>query len=143
MDTGPATIRRATHDDTPRVTEIRLAVRENRLVDPSRVTAADYAWFVDNPGVWVWEEAGEVLGFGAADTRDGSIWALFVAPGHDGKGIGRALLAKACDVLRDAGYKRATLGTGAGTRAEGLYLRAGWAHTGAMKGDDVELALAL
>lgn len=136
-------IRRATHDDTPRVSEIRLAVRENRLVDPSRVTAADYAWFVDNPGIWLWEEAGEILGFSAADTRNGSIWALFVAPGHDGKGIGRALLAKACEVLRDAGHARATLGTGPGTRAEGFYLRAGWVRTGAMKGDDVELSLAL
>jgi hypothetical protein len=61
--------------------EIRFAVRENRLLDPSRVTDADYHWFSENPGIWVWEEDGRILGFSAADTRDGTIWALFIDPG--------------------------------------------------------------
>ena len=134
-----ATIRRANHHDIPRITEIRLSVRENRLTDPSRVTPADVAWFIDNPGIWLWEESGTIQGFSAADTRDGSIWALFVTPGQEGRGIGRALLAKACDVLREAGFTRATLGTGAGTRAEGFYRNDGWIRTGKMKDDDVEL----
>jgi len=96
-------IRRAHPEERPRITEIRLAVRENQLLDPSRVTDADYHWFAENPGIWVWEEDGRILGFSAADTRDGSIWALFIDPDHEGRGIGRALLAKACDVLREPG----------------------------------------
>ena len=96
-------IRRARLEERPRITEIRFAVRENQLSDPSRVTDADYHWFSENPGIWVWEEDGRILGFSAADTRDGTIWALFIDPGHEGHGIGRALLAKACDVLRQAG----------------------------------------
>jgi GNAT superfamily N-acetyltransferase len=119
-------IRRAHLEERPRITEIRLAVRENQLLDPSRVTDADYQWFSDNPGIWVWEEDGRILGFSAADTRDGSIWALFVDPGHDGRGIGRALLAKACAVLRQAGHRAATLGTEPGSRADGFYRQAGW-----------------
>ena len=63
----------------PRITEIRNTVKENVLLDPSRVTVADYKWFEQNPGVWVWEEDGLILGFSAADTRNGSIWALFMA----------------------------------------------------------------
>ena len=122
--TGP--IRRARLDERPRITEIRLAVRENRLMDPSRVTDADYQWFNDNPGIWVWEEHGRILGFSAADTRDGTIWALFIDPDHEGRGIGRALLRKACDVLRDAGHRHATLGTEPGSRADGFYRQAGW-----------------
>ena len=131
-------IRRARLDDRPRITEIRLAVRENRLTDPSRVTDADYLWFSENPGIWVWEEDGHILGFSAADTRDGTIWALFIDPGHEGRGIGRALLAKACDVLREAGHRIATLGTEPGSRADRFYRQAGWtalAHRPARRAD--------
>lgn len=119
-------IRRARPEDHPRVTEIRNSVTENVLRDPSRVTVADYKWFEENPGVWLWEENGKVLGFSAADTRDGSVWALFVDPAHEGRGIGRALFAKACDVLRAAGHRTGSLTTEPGSRADRFYQRAGW-----------------
>jgi GNAT superfamily N-acetyltransferase len=119
-------IRRARLEERPRISEIRFAVQENRLGDPSGVTDADYHWFSQNPGIWVWEEAGRLLGFSAADTRDGSIWALFVDPEHEGRGIGRALLAVACDVLRGSGHRTAVLGTDPGTRAARFYREAGW-----------------
>jgi len=99
---------------------------ENRLLDPARVTDADYQWFNDNPGIWVWEEDGRILGFSAADPRDGTIWALFIDPAHEGRGIGRALLARAYDVLREAGHRSATLGTQPGSRADRFYRAAGW-----------------
>jgi hypothetical protein len=75
-------IRRARPEDHRRITEIRNCVTENILRDPSRVTNEDYRWFEQNTGVWVWEENGTILGFSAADTRDGSIWALFMANDH-------------------------------------------------------------
>ena len=43
----------------------------------------------------------------AADTRDGTIWALFIDPHHEGRGIGRALFKAACDVLRQTGHRTA------------------------------------
>jgi GNAT superfamily N-acetyltransferase len=123
-------IRRARPEDHPRVTEIRNSVTENVLRDPSRVTVEDYRWFQDNPGVWLWEENGVVLGFSAADTRDGTIWALFIDPAHERRGIGRKLFEKACEVLRADGHKTATLGTDPGSRAEGFYKAAGWTVIG-------------
>ena len=79
----------------------------------------------------MWQEAdGLVTGFSGSDKRDGSIWALFVAPGHEGKGIGRALLATACDALRNAGHREAWLTTSPGTRAERHYRAAGWTASG-------------
>jgi hypothetical protein len=45
-------IRRARHDERQRITEIRFAVQENRLADPSLVTDEDYAWFEEHPGIW-------------------------------------------------------------------------------------------
>jgi GNAT superfamily N-acetyltransferase len=110
--------------------QIRHAVRENRLSDPGSVTAADVAAFIARAPVWVWEEAGTVQGFSAADLADGSIWALFVDPDHEGRGIGRALLARACASLREAGHTAATLSTGPGTRAERFYRAAGWRAAG-------------
>ena len=119
-------IRRAHLEERPRITEIRLAVRENQLLDPSRVTDADYHWFAENPGIWVWEEDGRILGFSAADTRDGSIWALFIDPDHEGRGIGRRLFAKACGVLRASGHRTGSLTTEPGSRADRFYQAAGW-----------------
>src|ERR1051326_7675861 len=112
-------LRRATHSDIPRIFEIRDSVQEKRLSDPSAVTEADTGHFIDNGALWVWQEAdGLLTGFSAGDVRDGSIWALLVAPGHEGKGIGRALLKAACDALREAGHRIAVLGTEPGTQAE-------------------------
>ena len=64
--------------------EIRAAVRENKLRDPSRVTVEDVYWFIDNPGIFVWEEDGGIVGFSAADQRNGSIFALFVDEAYEG-----------------------------------------------------------
>jgi GNAT superfamily N-acetyltransferase len=125
------TIRRARDEDHARITEIRNTVSENKLGEASRsIVDSDYPWFRDNPGVWLWEEDGTILGFSAADTRNGSIWALFVAPGHERHGIGRALFDKTCDVLRRDGHRTGWLTTEPGSRAEGFYRAAGWTVIG-------------
>jgi GNAT superfamily N-acetyltransferase len=124
-------IRPATRADIPRLFEIRNSVGENRLSDPSVVTEADAARFIESGALWVWQEAdGLITGFSAGDARDGTIWALFVAPGHEGKGIGRALLKTACDALRAAGHQTAMLTTAPGTRAERHYRADGWSDAG-------------
>jgi GNAT superfamily N-acetyltransferase len=140
---GPANIRRAVAADIPRIMEIRHAVFENRLSDPSVVTDAHCTAFIDRSEIWVWCEKGAVLGFSAGDTRDGWIWALFVAPGHEGRGIGRALLPFACETLRRAGYTTATLSTEEGTRAERFYRENGWTAAGKNHKGEVVFTKAL
>lgn len=122
-------IRKATTADSPRISEVRLAVRENLLSNPGEV-GKTALWIYENSAFWVWEQDGTVQAFSAADPRDGTIFALFVHPDYEGRGIGRALLPLACDELRDAGYSVATLKTGAGTRAERFYRRDGWNEIG-------------
>lgn len=123
----PAQVRRATSADMPRIVAIRAAVRENILSDPSRVTEAAIRWFIEHGPIWVWSENGEVCGFSAGDPRDGTIWALFVDPTWEGRGIGRALIDLACRSLRDSGHQVVTLGAQPGTRAEKFVGRTdGW-----------------
>lgn len=129
-------IRRATEADMPRISEIRLAVRENILRDPAKITRADVLWFIENPGIFLWEEDGVIAGFSAADPRNGSIWALFMDARYEGRGIARALFARAVAVLDEAHAPRPWLHTTPGTRAERFYRAAGWIVTG-MQGDQV------
>ena len=123
-------IRLATLSDIPRLMEIRGSVRENRLSDPSRVTLADYRWHVMHAPIHVWEEDRVIKGLSAGDPRDGSIWALFVDPRFEGRGIGQALISAACSAVAAAGHRVARLSTEAGTRAERFYLRNGWLAKG-------------
>jgi GNAT superfamily N-acetyltransferase len=119
-------IRLAKSTDIPRLMEIRNSVRENRLSDPSRVTLADYHWFIDHAGLHIWEDDGVIKGLSAGDPRNGSIWALFVDPAFEGQGIGQALIRESCKALHVAGHRIASLTTDSGTRAERFYERNGW-----------------
>jgi GNAT superfamily N-acetyltransferase len=123
-------IRKATRDDISRIFEIRGAVKENRLRDPNRVTVADCEWFIDNSVFWLWVEDGSIQGFSAADPRDGSIFALFVHPTCEGRGIGQKLLPLACGTLEEAGHQSAILATEPTTRAERFYRLNGWTEIG-------------
>jgi GNAT superfamily N-acetyltransferase len=123
-------LRKAAAEDIPHLMEIRPAVLENRLRDPSRVTASDYAWFITHSEIWVWTDDGAIQRFAAGDPRDGSIWALFGDPCCEGRGIGRALLVQACSTLRAADFETVSLATMPGTRAEAFYRANGWITTG-------------
>ena len=122
-------IRKATRADRQRISEIRFAVQENRASNPALVESLT-DWIFDNSTFWVWEEGGEVQGFSAADPRDGTICALFVHPSRERRGIGRALLPLACDILTENGHATAVLTTDAGTRAERFYRTGGWTEVG-------------
>ena len=68
---------------------------------------------------------------------------IAVAPDGAGQGIGGALMKRAEDVARRAGYDRVTLATHAGlTETLRFYARLGWAETG-HEGDRVFLARRL
>jgi GNAT superfamily N-acetyltransferase len=136
------TFRRATVADIPAMSRIRLAVRENVLSDPARITEAMYRDYLDARGRgWVAELEGAVIAFSYADRTDGSIWALFTDPARQGLGAGRQLLRLAVDWLFDAGFDEVHLGTQAHTRADRFYTAQGWTR-GHMK-DDIEVGFRL
>jgi GNAT superfamily N-acetyltransferase len=125
--TGPAVFRRAVSADIPAMSRIRLSVTENVLSDPARITGRMYEDFLEKSGRgWVAERAGEIVAFCYADKDNASIWALFVRPGEEGRGLGRSLLKGAVDWLFEIGHERVHLSTGAGTRADRFYAAQGW-----------------
>jgi GNAT superfamily N-acetyltransferase len=119
--------RQAVSADIPAMSQIRLAVTENVLRDPARITVDMYEDYLERSGRgWVAESAGEIVAFCYADKVNASIWALFVRPDHEGQGLGKALLARAVDWLFDVGHECVHLTTGAGTRADRFYAAQGW-----------------
>lgn len=119
--------READVEDIPALSEIRLSVTENILSDPRKVTPEMFAAYLSVSGKgWVCEIDGEAVGFSVASRSDASIWALFVKPGYEGRGIGTRLLQLATDWLFETGAPSISLSTDANTRADRLYERRGW-----------------
>ena len=122
--------RQATIDDILAMSHIRMAVTENVLRDPSRVTPQMYEDFLDKSGRgWVAEKQGEVVAFCYADKANASIWALFVRPGEEGQGLARTLLQLAVDWLFELGHDCIHLSTTPNTRADRFYAAQGWLRT--------------
>ena len=134
-------VRQATQADIAAMSRIRLSVSENVLRDPTRVTAGMYEDYLERCGRgWVAEENGEVRAFSYANHVDGSIWALFVDPAHEGRGLAKPLLALAEQWLFEQGFSCIRLSTAADTRADRFYGRQGW-RRGAVAGHEVEFRL--
>lgn len=122
--------RRAVSADIPAMSAIRLSVQENVLSDPARVTLQMYEDYLDRQGRgWVAEVDGVIAAFSYADREHASIWALFVSPEYEGRGLGKALLELAVNWLFGLGHEHVTLSTTPGTRADRFYAAQGWART--------------
>ena len=120
---------------------VRMSVLENRLTSVV-LTEQDYLAAIQAPGRgWVVERDGVIAGFAVGNGQTGNIWAMFVDPGHEGRGCGRQLHAALVGWLWEQGLDRLWLTTEAGTRAERFYERAGWVRTGPPIGPEVRFEL--
>jgi GNAT superfamily N-acetyltransferase len=122
-------IREATRYDVPALVAVRAAVRENILtsdIPPERIVAG---LEVRGKG-WVAEHEGRVVGFSMADLDESMIWALFLLPEWEGRGLGTALLERAVGWLWREGCESIWLTTEPGSRAEGFYAHLGWTRAG-------------
>lgn len=124
-------IRAATIQDIQQIQEVRNAVTENRLSDPNLVTDEDCEVYITIRGKgWVCEVDHQIAGFAIADLKAHNIWALFLRPEFEGRGIGRKLH----DTMLNWYFKQTKnnlwLGTAPDTRAEIFYRNAGWKAIG-------------
>ena len=87
---------------------------------------------VANPeGIFVWEEEGSLIGYITTrifrDALIGQIPNISVLPGHQGKGIGKALMKTALDYFEEQGMKVAKIETlDQNDIGQGFYPRAGF-----------------
>ncbi len=123
--------REAQLTDIPQIQMVRNAVTENTLSDPALVPDQDVADYIIRRGKgWVCEVDNSIVGFAIADLEDNNVWALFIQPGFDKKGIGRKLHDDMLNWYFTQTSTTIWLGTGPGTRAEQFYRKAGWIETG-------------
>jgi len=134
-------LREATVADITGMHVVRVAVQENRLPDPALITPEDYEEFIMRRGKgWICEENNTIVGFAIVDMQDHNVWALFVQPGFDGKGIGRKLHDTMMDWYFNHTETTIWLGTAPGTRAEQFYRAAGWKEVG-MHGKEIKFEM--
>ncbi|MCX6351172.1 MAG: GNAT family N-acetyltransferase [Bacteroidetes bacterium] len=111
--------REATIEDIKQIQIVRNLVKENTLSNPELITDADCVEFLTQRGKgWVCEIDGEIEGFAIADLEGNNIWALFINPNFEGKGIGRKLHDTMMNWYFTNTKKAVWLSTEPNTRAE-------------------------
>lgn len=139
----PASIRLATTHDVAAMHRVRVAVRENRLSDPASIRPEHYRLMLERDGRgFVAEVVGEVAGFAIGDLARSNVWALFVDPDHEGRGLGRALHDALLAWMFASGATRVWLSTASGTRAERFYRRAGWTAVGTEASGEIRFEIS-
>jgi ribosomal protein S18 acetylase RimI-like enzyme len=136
--------RKAETSDIPQLHSIRISVKENMLPDPSIITESDYKEFLNVRGKgWLCEVDNMIAGFAIVDFKNKNIWALFVTPEFEGRGIGRKLQEIMLDYYFQRNIEKLWLGTAPGTRAENFYRRSGWKETGTRPNGEILFEMSL
>ncbi|HEX2223261.1 MAG TPA: GNAT family N-acetyltransferase [Thermoanaerobaculia bacterium] len=131
------TIRPATFDDVEALFEVRTSVKENHQsraeLATIGVTPESIAGMLASSSrAWLAEEDGLPVAFAMADAGQATVFAMFVRPAYEGRGLGRALMREAENWLFSEGCPEIWLLTGSepSLRAHGFYAHLGWHRAG-------------
>lgn len=141
-------IHMATEADVETLFEIRTDVRENNMTREALaevgVTPPSIAEMLRTDSrAWLASAGGDdPVAFAMADAARGTVFALFVRRGFEGRGLGRALLAEAGAWLFSRGWDEIWLTTGADAPgANAFYRRVGWRDEGLAENGEVRYTL--
>jgi GNAT superfamily N-acetyltransferase len=131
------TLRQALRTDVSGIQRVRHSVKENRLT--SRVIGdAEVVDAIERSGRgWVAECDNTVVGFAIGNAQNGNIWALFVDPEYEARGLGRLLHDAMVAWLWSRGLRGLWLTTQPATRAQRFYERAGWQNRGLLPSGEI------
>ena len=123
--------REAENKDISQIQVVRNSVHENTLSDPALVSDKDVKDYIITRGKgWVCEMNNAIVGFAIVSLTDKNVWALFIHPGFEKRGIGRKLHTEMMDWYFHQTDEKIWLSTSPGTRAETFYRKAGWRESG-------------
>ena len=123
--------REAQTSDIPQLQIVRNSVKENMLSDPALVPDKDVEDYINRRGKgWVCEINSKIAGFAIVSVTDHNVWALFIQPASEKKGMGMKLHGIMMDWYFTRTAEMIWLGTAPGTRAEAFYRKAGWREAG-------------
>lgn len=123
-------LRTAVIEDLPGIWEVRYSVTENTLA-PGRISDEDLRVAIEQTGRgWVVEDQTMILGFAVGNAETGNVWALFVRPEAQGRGLGTRLHEAMISWFRGQSLSSLWLSTGIDTKARQFYERNGWICTG-------------
>lgn len=129
--------------DIKAIQVVRHAVKENILSNPGLVTDEDCKEYLQQRGKgWVCEMENSIVGFAIADLKERSIWALFVHPDYEHKGIGSKLQSIMLDWYFLQGPDSVWLVTAPKTRAEAFYAKSGWIGKGIVHKGEVKFEMS-
>lgn len=137
-------VKEATINDIKQIQRVRNAVKENTLSDPSLVTDDDVVDYITKRGRgWVHEVEGVITGFSIISLIDQNVWALFVHPDFERRGIGRLLHDEMMTWYFEMSDKLVWLSTSPGTRAEQFYRKAGWQENGIYGKGEIKFEMSI
>ena len=135
-------IRQAKTSDIMHMQLIRNAVKENVLSDPALVPDVDVENYLNHRGKgWVCFDEERMAGFCIADLIDNNIWALFVLPDMEGKGIGKKLQTIMLDWYFSQDKSTVWLSTQKDSRAERFYRLSGWHEEGPYGKNEIKFSM--
>lgn len=128
--------------DIQQIQIVRHTVRENTLPNRELVTNKDCEEYLTERGKgWVCEIDDQIVGFSIADLKDNCIWALFLRPEFEGKGIGRHLHDTMLDWYFAQTQDKVWLVTEVNTRAEKFYRKSGWTEAGSAEEGEIKFEM--
>lgn len=134
--------REATTDDIDSYMIVRMAVKENVLNNPALISRQDNADYLTKHGKgWVCEIENKIVGFSIVGLTQRNVWALFVLPEFEGKGVGRKLHDLMMDWYFNQTKEKIWLGTEPNSKAEIFYKKRGWIEAGTHGKDEIKFEM--
>lgn len=123
--------RKATIEDISQIQIVRNSVKENQLSNPNLISNEMVEEFITKRGKgFVCEIDDKIVGFSIVDFVKNNVWALFILPEFEGKGIGEKLHQLILNEYFNKTKETIWLSTEPNSRAENFYLKQGWKNVG-------------
>ena len=134
--------RQATTEDIPQIQIVRNSVKENQLSNPNLIPDDLVEEFITKRGKgFVCEIDDKIVGFSIVDFVENNVWALFLLPEFEGKGIGKKIHQLMLDEYFSKTKETIWLSTEANSRAETFYKKQGWKNAGFL-GNEVKFEMS-